>query len=332
VKIVDVYHDPGHARLRDLLETHPKAYEYVKTADLSASSGEIPDVAFAWEAERRFPVRNAKEAALSWLYAKDEPSIPVEVKNAIKEAVEVYRVPQGIFEQPTVKQASAEDCLFPETLTYPVRNATEVKYAEARLLTQVKNMTPVTMARVFGKVYEKCAEYGVKPDPRTVQYCGKTVTDTRALVENLRARAAATKTASISDAFEKLATGVTRDPKALKSRAVQLKMADAIRELDEKANLVEYYHRHLQDPLSSVFNTQKVAADGGVDMGDINVSASQLEALPSTFFSDALGADILPEISDEDGNINGQQALTVIQTLPADMKRNFRTALKSAGM
>ena len=81
-----------------------------------------------------------------------------------------------------------------------------------------------------------------------------------------------------------------------------------------------------------VFNTEKVAEDNGVDMGDISVSAGQLEALPSTFFSDALGSDILPEISDEDGNIDGARALTVIQTLPADMKRNFRTALKSAGM
>lgn len=332
MKITDVYHDPGHSKLRDLLEDHPKAHEYVKTANMAESVDALPDSAFAWEAQRRFPTHNEKEAALSWLYAKDDPTVPVEVKTAIWEAVEVLRVPQGVFERATVKQAAAEDCIFPETGTYPVRNAAEVKYAEERLLRQVSRMTPLTMAQAFGKVYEKCAEYGVKPDIRTIRYSGKAVTDTRTLVDQLRARASATKVASLSEAFEKLAEGVKRDPKALRKRAVQLKLADAVRELDDKGDLVQYYHRHLSDPLSLVFNTEKVAEDNGVDMGDISVSAGQLEALPSTFFSDALGSDILPEISDEDGNIDGARALTVIQTLPADMKRNFRTALKSAGM
>lgn len=331
MRIIDTYHDPGLTTMKFLLREHPGVAEYVKTAGIERDIEKVASSAFAWESERLFPVHNEKEAALSWLYAKDNPSVPLPVKDQIKEALEAYKIPMSMFTRLTEKQASADECVFPDSRTYPIRTVAEVKLAEKRLIEQVSRMTPNTIAQAFSRIYEKCAELGIEPEPRTYQYCGRTVTNVRRLVDAITARASATKTAEHIRAYEKLAEGVEKDPRALQSRSTQLKLADALQELDFRSNIHQHYHKGIPDAITSVFNTQKVAA-GGVNLGDVVVSPQQLEQLGPDFFSDALGPDILSSISDGAGGVNGDQAAAVIDTLPADMKNSFRNALKSAGI
>lgn len=320
----DHHHDPGFGMLKAALAEHPRAMDFVKEAELGEDPAHLPDSAFAWESDRLYPIHGAKEAALSWLYAKDDERVPSPVKLAIKEAMEAYGVPEEIFVRTTAKVAAAEDCLYPENGLYPVRNAGEVKYAEARLLRNVRHLGVEERVRVFTELEKRAALHGVTLLPESSRYSGKTVTDIDQLVDSISARAAATKVAGMSEKYEALAGAVHKDWRTLNDQKVRVKLAETLKELDEQADVLRYYDRGLPDPMATVFNTTKVASF------DTSMSPEKLAAMPLSFYMDSLGPDVAREISTTggmDGVVDGHKAAAVIATLPADMLQTFRCYL-----
>ena len=133
--MIDFYNDPGHGTLRHLLQRAPAAAEMLKTAELEDFNTELPSSAFAWESRRLYPVHSPVHAAVSYLYAKHASvKVPREVIGFIKEALDIYGIEEGQLAETQVKEAAlAEDeCLFPESRTYPVRDAGEEIEALAR--------------------------------------------------------------------------------------------------------------------------------------------------------------------------------------------------------
>jgi hypothetical protein len=320
----DQHHDPGLGVLKGVLRDHPQAFEFVKSAQLGYDPATLPDSAFAWEDSRLYPVHNEKDAAISWLYAKDDARVPDPVKTAIKEALEAFSVPPQLFDRAQEKRASAEDCLYPETGLYPVRNANEVKYAEARLLRNVRHLDVHERVRVFTELEKRASVHGVTLLPESSRYSGKTVTDIDTLVDSISARAAATKVAGMSEKYEGLATAVHKDWRALNNQDARVKLAVLLTELDKEANVLAYYDRGLRDPMATVFNTTKVAS------ADMSMSPEKLAAMPLSFFADALGNDIIRDISTNgkmDGSVDGHKAAAVIATLPADLHQTIRCYL-----
>lgn len=325
--MIDQHHDPGLSRLRVLLHAHPDAFDYVKTASFDYDDRSLPTTAFAWQAKRLYPVHTEKQAAMSWLYAKDDPKVPAEVKTAIKEALDAYGVPMEVF-QPgmEVKLASEEDCLFPENRTYPVRTPEEVKYAEARLLPQVSKMTPQRRADVFVRLYEKAAALAVELQPESLRYAGLTQTDPDALVQALKARAGATKEASLQQAYTGLVDLIRQSPRSLEDRATQVKIASALDELDQRADLQKHYDRGIPDPIASVFNTTKLA-EATVDLAGKSCPISKLRMMPTSFYADVLGPDVVHELAPGGQFLDQDSIVPIIQSLPLDMKRNLAAAL-----
>lgn len=328
----DLYHDPGHGRLRHLLQLHPDVTERVKTAQFEDSLEQVPPHAFAWPAQKRFPVHTPEHAALSYLYAKTaEEKIPPLVWHELHTALDLYGFDKALFNTPQVKEASLEEgeCLLPEQQAYPIRTPEEIKLAEARLLPQVSKLHPETRAKLFHKLAEKASVHGVNLSPISYKYAGLAHTDKSILIENLRARGAATKNTECKVAYLQLAETVKQD-RGRPAKATLIKMAEAIGDLDEKAGLFGFYDRGLPDPITTVFNTEKVAFGDEVDLGGCYVRPQSMGSVGPKFYSDLLGSDILRDIAPH-GDVEPHLASQILSTLPAEEKRLVGQAFVNAG-
>lgn len=331
----DFYNDPGHATLRHLLQRSPGAAAMLKTAELDDFATGLPDTAFAWQAKRLFPVHTPEHAAVSYLYAKEASEhLPKEVFQFIKEALDVYGIAEASLEAQQTKTASyaPDECLFPESRTYPVRTPGEVKTAEARLIEQLPKLRPETRVEVFTRLAKAAEFHAVKLDPTSYKLAGLTYTDRRRLVDDLMVRAQATKVAAVRARFNELASAVKEDRTGLRSKVARVQLAEAIGTLDEEGNLLRHYDRLFSDPVATVFNTTKVASADDIDLGGGRmVPAMALAGLPPTFFSDLFGKDIVAEIA-PGGQVDPHALATVVSTFPADMKMQLAQALQSAGI
>ena len=333
--MIDFYNDPGHGTLRHLLRRAPGAAEMLKTAELEDFNTDLPSSAFAWEAKRLYPVHTPEHAAVSYLYAKHAAqNLPPEVLSFIKEALDVYEIDEAALATHHVKEAAyaPEECLLPEQRLYPVRTPGEIKTAERRLHEQLPSLHPEIRADVFGRLAKAAQLHGVKLSLTSLKLAGLTYTDRPALIDSLKARAAATKLATVRAKFAALANSVAKDRAGLRDPLVRAKLAAAIGTLDEEAGLTGHYDRLLPDPITTVYNSTKVAAADDVDLGGGRmVSPTALAALPTTFFSDLFGDDIVHEIAPS-GQVQPELVKQVMDTFPADMKQQLATALAGAGV
>jgi hypothetical protein len=332
---MDFYHDPGHGTLRHLLQRAPQAAELLKTAELEDFNSELPDSAFAWSAKRLYPVHSPEHAIVSHLYAKyASENVPPEVLRTIKEALDIFEIPEESLRAEEIKEAAfdPDECLFPEERLYPVRTAGEIKVAERRLHEQLFKLHPESRAEAFSRLANAADLHGVKLATVSMQLAGRTYTDSRQLVRDLHARAAATKEASIREKYARLAESVAKDRQGLRDQLTRAKLAATIGTLDEAAGVVGLYDRAIPDPLTTVYNTTKIAAADDLDLGGGQmVSAAALSQLPPSFFADLFGQDIVREVAPS-GQVQPELVQQVVSTFPADMKQTLAKALVSAGV
>lgn len=339
---MDLYNDPGHATLQMLFHRHPGAYDLVKHASFEDRRDQIPPSAFAWPERSSFPVHTPEHAVVSYLYAKHGsqqtkiategrrvPLVPKEVVAEIEEALDAYGISADYLEPVEEKVAALDpdECIFPEERLYPVRDAEEIKVAEERLLEQYRRMKPETRANAFAKLAEAAERHGVSLQPKSLQWAGQTVTDRAELAETLSKRAHMAKVAEHKDAYNRMAQAVMQDRMGLRDQVTRVKLASAIGDLDRMSGL----ERKVVDPVAAVFNTSMKVAAHMLDLGGQLVDTTKLASLPPSFFSDALGPDIVSEIS-SGGRVDAQKVAEVVNTLPADMKQDLARHLKAAGV
>jgi hypothetical protein len=279
----------------------------------------LNDASFAWPEQRKFPIHIEKQAVISFLYAENQMGVPEKVRNKIKEALEVYRIPIEHLSKKETKIAAEKDCLIPENKTYPVRNIEEIKTAEYRIHSQLTKLQPLKRAQLLSNLVKKAQFVGVEPKPLSLRYAGLTESEPQELIYNLRIRAGAAKTAEFKEKYNALADAIQKSPQDLHEKTVQVKIANLLMDLDSKAELTHLYDSTLVDPIAVVFNTSKLA-EARIDLNGTSVPVSKLAALGSQFFSDFLGPQHLSEITDASGQIDGTKLAMVLKHLPPEYK------------
>ena len=321
--VVDQFRDHLFGNLIPALEGRPKLAAYLDDLEVNEGDGDkLPDHAFAWPEKRAFPIHTAKHTAASRLYAEKTDRVPRAVLQKIAAACDVFEISEEMFTRPKVAAAleNPSDYLLPHLFKLRVKTAKEVKVAEQRLVREYQKLTVENRAMACSRLVEKAAHFGVPLDPQVMKLAGYTITSTQALRRALDARTEAAKnTPSVKEAFEKLATAVRDLPDEIYNRDAQIKLAEAIHELDRKAGLERFYDRRLLDPMQSVFNTDKLAM-GGVVLGGRMVPLDKLAAFPSQFYADVLGDDIVKEAASARGGLDPVKLAAIIDTLPGDMK------------
>lgn len=323
MEIRDQYHDPSFTHLYHLLNEHPAARDFVKTASLRAEDGEgLPDTAFAWPSRRLFPVDTPENTVLSSLYREKCAAVPAEVDQALTKAQGIYGV-KDLLERcktaaaappPPAVDASA-DYLLPERSRLRVKTADHVKAAETLLLREYPKLNIADRATAFIGLVKKARDLNVSLKPETHRMAGMTVCTTKVAQDWIEARCAATKEPLFQTAYEKLASAFEGRGRFIQDRDELVAAADALARLDKQAGLDQHYDKRLPDPIRTVFNTDKLAEES-IDMAGKPVALSKLAAMPKTWWDDVVGPDISSEFAEK----TGEELRQVLDTLPLDLK------------
>lgn len=317
------------AHLMRRVADRPKLAAAAKDIDVDREKlATLPDTAFAWPEKRAFPIHDAEHTLLSRVYREGLPGVPAHVDEALKEASEMYSVDESVFARPKVAAAPEPDdnFLLPDIRRLRVTEASHVKEAEERLRTEGGKLSVVHRALAASRLVEKAAFFGVRVRPEVQKMAGMTMTNTRELADWLEARREAAPVEH-KDGYQKLAMAVRRLPHVLHDREQQVKLAEAIQELDELAGLTRHYDRRLPDPLMTVFNTQKVAGMG-VTLAGRFMPIERIASYEPSFYSDVLGPDIVREASDATGHMDPSKLAQILETLPVDMQRALSAQMR----
>jgi hypothetical protein len=328
--IIDQTTDAGFAMLRVLSEKFPAIREMAKTAELDSEefSG-LPTSAFAWPERRMFPLHNREHAVLSLAYSKTASVLPLDVKLNLERAAEVYGVDTASFNSEDLleKEATEEYWLLDSQRRFRVASAGDVKLAEQIVGQRYAEFSPVERAEIMLNLVKVAARYEVPLASSTKKFAGITLTNTKLLCDWLGARkeAALKVNSPVAASYEKLAQAFTNTPDYIADKCYQVKLAAALHDLDKQAGIDRLYGKKILDPIQTVWNTDKLAAQSlniAGKMFDKNVLAS----LPVTFWSDAIGPDFAAEIA-PGGQVDPTALEQIIETLPNDLKASLATNL-----
>lgn len=327
--VVDQFSDPVMAHLVRRVADRPKLAAALQDVDVDpAERDALPNDAFAWSEKRAFPIHSKEHTMLSRAYREGLPNVPSYVDRALKEACEIYGIDDAIYAHTKVAAAPAspDDFLLPDIRRLRVTEAGHVKIAEEKLRTESIKLSIEHRALASKRLIEKAAFFGVDVRAEIHKMAGMTVTERQPLVDWLEARCEAAP-AEYKDGYQKLANAVKRLPAELRDRAQQIKLAEAIGDLDAMAGLDRHYDRRLPDPLMTVFNTSKTAG-AGVTLAGRFVPIERVASYPSTFYSDVLGPDIVREASDVSGQMDPEKLAAILGTLPVDMQRMLSAQMR----
>ena len=323
-KLTDQNCDPSFRKLASILKGYSaEVAELIKTASVDPEiCSSLPDTAFADQNGRRFPINSAADASLSYLYASQE-GVPESIKLAVQGALNLYGVTI-----PTVKVAAAPDekfYLLPNQKRWAVENVETVKLAAAAI--ERESALPVT-ERVSAAVrlMTKAAQLNVPVSATIEKLAGCVRSDLNITREWLEARSMAASSPEYTNAYRAMADKLATVKLAESTdRSSLIKLAQAISDLDEKADVVKYYNRALPDPVLTVFNTTKLAREE-VNVAGRPVEMAQLLSVPSDLYGDIFGSEFESDIS-SNGDIDPDALGRELPTMPRDLQNLFLNEL-----
>lgn len=321
--IRDQYHDPSFTFLYHILNEHPEARDFVKSANLGTDEeSSLPSTAFAWPERRLFPVNTPENTVLSSLYRTKCAAVPVEVDETLQKAQGIYGV-KDLVDRSLEQQKTAEAqrspepelWLLPRLKRLRVKTADDVKVAEKLLLEQYPRLNIQDRAEGFVNLVKVAQALDVTLEPATHRMAGMTICTTKTAMDWIEARAAAVSEPIFQSAYEKLAGAFMHHGEFIQDRDQLVAAADALAHLDKQAGLDQHYDKRLPDPIRTIFNTEKLSEEM-VDMAGRQISLSKLAAMPNTFWNDVVGNDFATEIATKQGS----DLRHILDTLPLDLK------------
>lgn len=327
----DQFSDPSFRRVFKLVQANPEIEEHVKTASIDIEDNEKrADHAFAWPERRLFPIDSPPHAYLSKLFIEKQAGVPEVVKTRCDKALALYGVEVQIHEKTAAEsEPSADEYLLPEIRRLRVKTASDVSLASDAIQRNYKKMDVNTRARACTNLVKKAAEYNTALPIEILKFAGATICDTQKLKDWIEARAEATLDPQLSYGFRKMAEEVSRLPRLCGDRDELVKVADTLTQLDDAAGLARYYDRALLDPLSAVFNTDKIA-DEVIDVAGQQIPLETLLAIDPEVYKDTLGEDLAGEFVRPDG-IDAEQLKIILPTVPYDLQKVLASQIGQVG-
>ena len=328
--IFDQFSDPSYRTVFKMVQEHPDTENLVKTASMDFEENEkVADSAFAWPERRLFRIDSPAHAALSRLFMeKQAEHIPMDVRSRCDKALDLFGVKLDL----TVKLAASDvpaydDYLLPSVRRLLVRSKDDVKLAAEAIGNQLKKMDTRTRADACTRLVKKAAELDQPVPMWVLKFAGFTMCDTEKLRDWIGARAEATTDAQLKFGYNKLAEELKPLPKFCGDRDELIKVASALRELDEAAGLEKFYDRSMLDPLSTVFNTEKLA-DDILTLAGKTVPLQDLLSIDPEVYKDVFGEDLSGEFIDPTTNeIDAEKLKTILPTVPLDLQRTLASQM-----
>lgn len=316
----DQFSDPSFKKLSAMLKAEPDYKPLIKTASIGEDVYDtLPDTAFAWPEARKFPIHNAADAALSWLYVKEASDVPAVIRNRVKEVLDVYGVDVPTEKVAAVKELKDSDYLLPELKRWHVHDEKTVKLA-AQALAKSSDLPVEQRVGAAVKLVKKAAALN-QPVPILVeQLAGGVTSDLHVVRDWLEARSMATDNIKHAEAYRTMSDKLASvRKKTSNDRPNLIKLASSIAALDEAAGLDMYYGKAIPDPVLTVFNTTKTA-EQEISLAGQAVPISKLLSVPPETYGDIFGEEIVPEIAPQ-GDVDPNALAVVLPTMPFDLQK-----------
>jgi hypothetical protein len=318
---VDQFSDPGFKVLNERLQQFPEIDAYIKEATLNADENEkLASTVFAWEDRRLFRIDTPAQAALSRIYMEKQADVPRSVIAKCDKALEIFGVSLPLQEKIAHIVQDLGEYLLPHMKRFRVTSPADVKLASAAVLQNKRHMDPETRTLAAVNLTKKAVQFSTPVDTQILKMAGATMCDTRVLRDWVEARASATTDVDIRMGYEKLAESIKKMPPHCSDSDALIKVAVVLRELDEGADLVKKYDRTFMDPVTTVFNMDKVA-DETITVAGKQIPLDTLMNIDPDIYDDVFGADLAGEFVDSTGVINPEQLKIILPTVPRDLQQ-----------
>lgn len=327
---VDQFSDPSFRGVVRIVREHPEIEDLVKTAEMDFDENEkAASTAFAWPERRLFRIDTPAHAVLSRAFIEKQAGVPSVVVRRCDTALGVFGIEMK-FEK-TAAAENLDDYLLPQHRRFHVVSKEDVKTAGEAIVHHHRKMSMESRAEASTNLVKKALDLGAdSPLPELVlKYAGVTMCDTRTLRDWIEARTARTTDPQLLWGYEKMAEEIAHLPPLCGDRAQLAKVANALHEMDRAAGLEKYYGRGIQDPMASVFNTDKLA-DDLVTLGGQQVPMEVLLSIDPEIYKDAFGEDLASEFIDGD-TIDPEMLKTILPTVPYDLQKALRQQLGPIG-
>src|SRR6266542_3572459 len=182
--VIDQFRDPTFAVFVNLTRDRPALAEEVKEAELNeAELDQLPDTAFAWPEKRAFPIHTREHTVFSRVYREKEAGVPNHVDRTLKDACEIYQIPEDLFARTKTATAadSPDDYLLPDLKRLRVKTAADVKVAEQKLLDGYTRLSVEHRALASRRLLDKAAAFRVPLHPLMRKLAGFTISSTQTL-------------------------------------------------------------------------------------------------------------------------------------------------------
>ena len=321
--MVDQNTDTTFATLRSLITTYPVLSEHIKTAQVGEDvRSSLPESAFADRLNRMFPVHTPADAILSKAYATKVANLADSVMAEIDTALSMYGVSDDIFSTPKIAHSQVEEPLYlvESQKKLAMYSNTPIASAEEALKRNQVKLSTYSLTDGALKIVREAHRRGDDVSSWTLKYAGLVQCDPQETSLWLEARALKAPSNNLSEAYTKLACVANNIDTSL-GRDDLIKLANAVRGLDNQAGFSKYYGKNMPDPIATIFNT-KVAMQPVMDLAGTSVPVEKLVAVSPETYGDILGSDIVEEITQE-GELVPDALTEILETLPADMKKSL---------
>ena len=347
---MDITNDQGYRQWLSIEQDY-KVPEFVYAHEpITKEAAEaLPDTLFADIVHREFPICSPADTWMSAAYYNENKHqiksayLRGYIEQTIKSAAAEYGIGADVESalcRRAVELADPENddgnyCLVMKTASgatsrsYPVFDAEGVKRACVYFAANRSAYPLETRTKIAIGLARKAAQYGVDVPELISKEAMDAVPYRPFLMAELMERALLTKDAEaatvIGSLVEMLQFASSDD--LVKSAEDFVHTLD---DLDQLNGLDKYYGTRLLSPSEVVFSmtvkkAEALAADA-ITLGSMTFSAVKLAGLPPSVFGEALGDDVLTEIS-EDGKLSADKMASVIPTLPRPDKLVLEQAI-----
>jgi hypothetical protein len=307
--------------LYDIISENPGIKNHVKTASIGEEvRWSLPSSCFADTDNRLYPIHTRADAILSKSYATKVANIAPHILRSIDNALDMFSVPSSVFAT-SEKVASTKDkqktYILPGRKALAITGSSNIKLAEERFLAVKSKLSSSEQSEGAIRLVKAANVMGESVSADTLQLAGVTRSDLDKAADWIEARVHVSKTPVQAGIYSKVAEALRVSTSATREDLV--KVAGLIDELDSLNGVKHLYGKYLPTPTNTIFNT-KVAMHDCVYINGKELPLTKLQSMDPKTFGDIVGDDIVPEISDNSGNIDVEKFSEIVDTLPKDMK------------
>ncbi len=315
--------DKSFKFLASTVAANPHLKPFVKNAQLDLQ--ELSKLAFADQDNKCFPIDTPDNAVASYIYIQANERVGQQasphVKLSVERAVRLHGlIPENLKIYETKTASSPEPFyLLPDKQRWAVEHKDHVKLAEDALKHRTHELGVAERVYAAKRLVKRAAELNEPVSLTIKQAAAEVVCDKRDTQEWLDTRAYLAP--EFTGGFRKISEllDLPDGGPFIYDTDVLLKVASVIEKIDRAAGLEKHYGKSIPDPVLTVFNTDKVA-EPMMDLGGKQVAVSKVLALPPDTLTDIFGDDLISEATDDDGNIVDADLISLIETMPRDLK------------